>query len=306
MRTVFFSCQLCLYHRCEECVSYSTFVLCCLGLFSVNQNSSLKRSSLRTTAGYLRDLSILKYCVIYFIMIIIYLFILLIMTRSILKRSAIHRISAGIQEMWQCTCSRIQPQSINQSMSLRTSMVLICKTKTKTKQKKHLKHITVTIMDSLQISSGNMDIYKTAAYNIRGVELHFQEGNTRSMWQGLRTMTDSLSSRPDGISKWVFKLCADQLVLVFTIIFNLSLARSAIILVPRKTSPACLNEHQLVAVGMKCFERLNEDYIFSPYYPAHWTHYSLSACSHHPIIPGQEWDLCEISVHSLTLQYPIP
>ncbi len=54
----------------------------------------------------------------------------------------------------------------------------------------------------LELQSGNMDNYKAAAYNVRRavkeakrdygkkVELQFQEGNPRSIWQGVITMTD--------------------------------------------------------------------------------------------------------------------
>lgn len=69
---------------------------------------------------------------------------------------------------------------------------------------------------------------------------------------------------PDGISGWALKLCADQLVPVFTMIFNLSpaqsvtlkcLKKSTIMPVPMKTRPACLNGYRPVAltsVVMKC------------------------------------------------------
>ena len=77
----------------------------------------------------------------------------------------------------------------------------------------------------------------------------------------------------DSISVRVLQLCADQLAMAFKMIFNLSLAQSAIptcfnkstiIPVPMKTRPACLNDYRVVelnSVVMKCFEQLVEDSI---------------------------------------------
>lgn len=96
----------------------------------------------------------------------------------------------------------------------------------------------------------------------------------------------------NGTSGQVLKLCADLLVLVFTMIFELFLDQSVIptcfksniIPVPKKTGPACLNDCCPVALTpavMKCFEWLTS----ARHYPAHWTQYSL------PTIPTnqQKW-----------------
>ncbi len=67
---------------------------------------------------------------------------------------------------------------------------------------------TRTAAYNLGLQSGNMDSYKAAAYNVRRevkdakgdygkkVQLKFQEGNPRSMWQGLRTMTGYKPTHP--------------------------------------------------------------------------------------------------------------
>ncbi|KAK1806250.1 hypothetical protein P4O66_000138 [Electrophorus voltai] len=80
---------------------------------------------------------------------------------------------------------------------------------------------------------------------------------------------------PDGICGRVLKACADQLALVFTDIFNLSLTlgiilssfkRSTIVPVPKKPRPSDLNDYRPVAltsVVMKCFEKLVRDFITS-------------------------------------------
>ena len=80
---------------------------------------------------------------------------------------------------------------------------------------------------------------------------------------------------PDGIPGRVLKVCADQLAPVFTDIFNLSLEqsviptclkRSTIVPVPKKSTPACLNDYRPVAltsIAMKCFEGLVKGYICS-------------------------------------------
>ena len=66
----------------------------------------------------------------------------------------------------------------------------------------------------------------------------------------------------------VFRACADQLVSLFTNIFNMSLTESVIptcskqttiVPVPKNTKVICLNDYQPVAltsIAMKCFERL--------------------------------------------------
>ena len=73
---------------------------------------------------------------------------------------------------------------------------------------------------------------------------------------------------PDGIPGRVLRACTGQLAPVFTDIYNLSLAHAAvptcpkgttIILVPKRSSAACLNDFRPVAltpIVMKCFEKL--------------------------------------------------
>ncbi|KAK1783961.1 hypothetical protein P4O66_004638, partial [Electrophorus voltai] len=80
---------------------------------------------------------------------------------------------------------------------------------------------------------------------------------------------------PGGICGRVLKACADQLALVFTGIFNLSLTlgivpssfkRSTIVPVPKKPRASELNDYRPVAltsVVMKCFEKLFRDFITS-------------------------------------------
>ncbi|KAK1786183.1 hypothetical protein P4O66_017898 [Electrophorus voltai] len=213
------------------------------------------------------------------------------------------------------------------------------------------------------IISGNMDEYKSAAYGVRWavreakrhyvrkLETQFQQSGSRSLWQGLRTITDyrsppsrlmsadeSLANElntffahfegtyssanansayannangaigicakptieqrpliitdsdvrrvfkrvntrkvagPDGICGRVLKACADQLALVFTGIFILSLTlgivpssfkRSTIIPVLKKPRPSDLNDYcpvALTSVVMKCFEKLVRDFVTS-------------------------------------------
>ncbi|KAK1806971.1 hypothetical protein P4O66_005464, partial [Electrophorus voltai] len=229
------------------------------------------------------------------------------------------------------------------------------------------------------IISGNMDEYKSAAYGVcravgeakrrygKKLEIQFQQSGSRSLWQGIRMITDyrspssgvmsadeSLANQlntffarfeatsssanasranansanasstnansasangtfgaansacaeptieqrpliitendvrrvfkrvntrkavgPDSICGRVLKACADQLALVFTDIFNLSLTlgiipssfkRSTIVPVPKKPRPSDLNDYRPVAftsVVMKCFEKLVRDFITS-------------------------------------------
>ena len=80
---------------------------------------------------------------------------------------------------------------------------------------------------------------------------------------------------PDGIPCRVLRACADQLVGVFTDIFNLSLSQSAvptcfkmstIVPVSKKAKVTELNDYRHVAltsVIMKCFEKLVKDHITS-------------------------------------------
>ncbi len=80
---------------------------------------------------------------------------------------------------------------------------------------------------------------------------------------------------PDGITGRVLRSCADQLVGLFTSIFNESLAtsvvptsfkKSIIIPVPKNNKPSCLNDYRPVAltsIVMKVFERLVKSHISS-------------------------------------------
>ncbi|KAK1787220.1 hypothetical protein P4O66_017078, partial [Electrophorus voltai] len=170
----------------------------------------------------------------------------------------------------------------------------------------------------------------------RKLESQFQQSGSRSLWQGIRTITDCRSppsglmsadeslanelntffarfeatsingtcaeptieqrpliitesdvrrvfkrvntrkaAGPDSICGRVLKVCADQLAPVFTDIFNLSLTlgivpssfkRSTIVPVPKKPQPSDLNDYRPVAltsVVMKCFEKLDRDFITS-------------------------------------------
>ncbi len=80
---------------------------------------------------------------------------------------------------------------------------------------------------------------------------------------------------PDGITGRVLRSCADQLVGLFTSIFNESLATSVVptsfkksvnIPVPKNNKPSCLNDYRPVAltsIVMKVFERLVKNHICS-------------------------------------------
>ncbi len=80
---------------------------------------------------------------------------------------------------------------------------------------------------------------------------------------------------PDGITGRVLRSCADQLVGLFTSIFNESLATSVVptsfkksvrIPVPKNSKPSCLNDYRPVALTltvMKVFERLLKKHICS-------------------------------------------
>eukprot|EP00061_Rhincodon_typus_P011982 g37387.t1 len=78
---------------------------------------------------------------------------------------------------------------------------------------------------------------------------------------------------PDGVPSYALRSCAEQLVGVFTDIFNLSLLQAevptclketTIILAPKKTHATYLNDYRPVALAsiiMKCFE--SEELIFN-------------------------------------------
>ncbi|KAI3357562.1 hypothetical protein L3Q82_015515 [Scortum barcoo] len=152
-------------------------------------------------------------------------------------------------------------------------------------------------------SSGDLEEYRKSRYALRRaissakrqyrdkVESHYKGSNTRSMWAGLKTLTDykkKISSAeapgPDGIPGRALKVCADQLADVFADIFNMSLLQSVvptcfketiIVPVPKKTKILSLNDDRPVALTstiIKCFERLVKSFITSR---THWTHFSL-------------------------------
>ena len=76
------------------------------------------------------------------------------------------------------------------------------------------------------------------------------------------------AAEPDGLPGCVLKACVDQLVSVFTDIFNISLTESVILTCFKQTTivpvlneakVTCLNDYHpvaLMSVTMKCFERL--------------------------------------------------
>ncbi|KAK3513077.1 hypothetical protein QTP70_000956 [Hemibagrus guttatus] len=86
-----------------------------------------------------------------------------------------------------------------------------------------------------------------------------------------RRVNTRKAAEPVKISDRVLRVCADQLVPVFTEIFNLSLTQSVIptcfkesiiVPVPKKTHPASLNDYcpeALTSVVMKCLEQLCEE-----------------------------------------------
>ncbi|KAI3364660.1 hypothetical protein L3Q82_011442 [Scortum barcoo] len=158
-------------------------------------------------------------------------------------------------------------------------------------------------------NSGDLEEYRKSRYALRRaissakrqyrdkVESHYKDSNTRSMWAGLKTLTDykkKISSAetcaellkrintrkapgPDGIPGRALKVCADQLADVFADIFNMSLLQSVvptcfketiIVPVPKKTKILSLNDYRPVALTstiiMKCFElRLVKSFITS-------------------------------------------
>ena len=86
-----------------------------------------------------------------------------------------------------------------------------------------------------------------------------------------RQVNIHLATGPDGLPGRVLRECADQLVSVFTDIFNLSLSESVIptcfkqttiVPVPNNTKVTCLNDYRpiaLTSVAMKLFEKLVMD-----------------------------------------------
>ncbi|KAI3363529.1 hypothetical protein L3Q82_012135 [Scortum barcoo] len=164
-------------------------------------------------------------------------------------------------------------------------------------------------------NSGDLEEYRKSRYEVQvarraisssakrqyrdKVESHYKGSNTRSMWAGLKTLTDykkKISSAegrgvcrtlkrintrkapgPDGIPGRALKVCADQLADVFADIFNMSLLQSVVptcfketiivpVPVPKKTKILSLNDYRPVALTstiMKCFERLVKSFITS-------------------------------------------
>ncbi|KAK3518498.1 hypothetical protein QTP70_001480 [Hemibagrus guttatus] len=92
--------------------------------------------------------------------------------------------------------------------------------------------------------------------------------STTEVRSALSKVDPRKSAYPDGIPGRVLKACSDQLVQVFTGIFNLSLAQATvptclktttIIPMPKHSSAECLNNFRPVAltpIVMKCFEKL--------------------------------------------------
>ncbi|KAK1784826.1 hypothetical protein P4O66_003501 [Electrophorus voltai] len=102
--------------------------------------------------------------------------------------------------------------------------------------------------------------------------LIIMESDMRRVFKRVNTRK---AAGPDCICSRVLKACGDQLALVFTNIFNLSLTpgivpsifkRSTIVPVPKKPRPSGLNDYCPVAftsVVMKCLEKLIRDFITS-------------------------------------------
>ena len=97
-----------------------------------------------------------------------------------------------------------------------------------------------------------------------------QQHQARSM---MKKINITKAAGPDGVPGRVLKACADQLVGVFTDIFNRSLQQAVvptclksttIVPMPKKQAVKCLNDYRPVALTpiiMKCFERLVLHYI---------------------------------------------
>ncbi|KAI4901982.1 hypothetical protein NFI96_008400 [Prochilodus magdalenae] len=163
--------------------------------------------------------------------------------------------------------------------------------------------------------SGHTEEYKKASNALRKtiraakreyrakVESQFNTTNTRSLWQGLNTVTDfrretrsvdnisaalpnqlntfcarfervniRKAAGPDGIPGRIFKVCAHQLAGVFTDISNLSLSLSVvpacfklatIVPVPKTARITTLRPVALTSIISKCFEKLVRDFICS-------------------------------------------
>ncbi len=102
--------------------------------------------------------------------------------------------------------------------------------------------------------------------------------NTADVRRTLEKVNAQKAAGPDNIPGRVLKECADQLAPVLTDIFNISLDQAVvpscfktaiIIPVPKKSTIKCFNDYRpvaltpIMAIMMKCFERLVKDYIFS-------------------------------------------
>eukprot|EP00061_Rhincodon_typus_P013660 g40179.t1 len=106
------------------------------------------------------------------------------------------------------------------------------------------------------------------------VAFHFESIDIRARW------FVRLSDGPRRCPRPSTRSCADQLVEVFTDIFNLSLLqaevlscfkKTTIIPVPKKTHAMCLNDCRpiaLTSIIMKCFERLVMAHINAGLQPA--------------------------------------
>ncbi|KAI5607308.1 hypothetical protein C0J50_7060 [Silurus asotus] len=117
------------------------------------------------------------------------------------------------------------------------------------------------------LATGDMDEYKAASYSVRRavkdakhrygskLESQFQQGGSRSLWQGLRTITDYKTPSSRMVN-------ADQME--SQAVVPSCFKQSTIVPVPKKPQPACLNDYRPVAltsVVIKCFERLVRDFI---------------------------------------------
>src|SRR4029434_9287509 len=135
----------------------------------------------------------------------------------------------------------------------------------------------------------------------------------------LQRVNPRKSSGPDGVPGRVLRGCADQLVEVFTSVFNLSLHLSAvptcfkqatIIPILKKPSITCLNEYRPVALTstiMSFFERHERTHICSTlpntlssfqfaYRPNRSTDDAIALTTHHPLPPGKGKHICEDAV----------
>ncbi|KAK3534759.1 hypothetical protein QTP86_024092 [Hemibagrus guttatus] len=132
--------------------------------------------------------------------------------------------------------------------------------------------------------SGNWAHYSTARANLkrgireakldyrRRIENHLDSNNSRHT---LRSINPRKATGPDGVPGRVLKDCVDQLVGIFTQIFNQSLALSTvppclkssiIVPLPKKSHISSLSDYWPVAltpVVMKCFKKLVRSHITS-------------------------------------------